>query len=1116
MGKHSLVGDSATSYARYIGRVGALAVALGVGAAVATGQGMGIARAEDAPATNDGAAVGAPADPSKPSAPEPVDQHEKPSAGSDDPEPEEAKTKPADTEMDVESSGGLDDSVNDVGQSTDTDDVEDEDTGADADADVDHVADDEEAATSPEPQTAPDNPPAADNTARQSNSGTTTLLGNTHLAGRPDTDTGSAGGPTTNARVAMQSRSRFAPSAGANTPQLVTSGAGESMSVTMAQTSAAQPLAAAQGAPGKLVSIVTTVVGAFLSPFLSPGPGAPAEPPLLWAVLAFVRREISRTFFNGTPNAVADPVTTSEDTAKTFDVLGNDTDADEIEVASVTQPTNGEVTINTDGTLTYTPDANFAGTDTFTYTVSDTESQWHLHGFFGFFGGGHADTATVTVTVTGVNDVPVAANDPVTTLEDTPVNIAVLANDIDVDNNPLTPSVVSGPAHGSLTVNADKTYTYTPAADYSGPDSFTYKVNDGTLDSNVATVTITVTAVNDAPEFADIDDPAGGPWEIDSVDEFGVIRGHINVTDPDGADLTFRVGVAPDPSIGVIEVDEDTGDWTFTPTPAARLDAEETPGEDGAFFTIIADDGTATASTVVRAPLDATNAAPVFRLTGHQAFDPVQVGPDGTIYLIVATLEGPRSSTKVVVISPTSTRPTVIDLTGDTVRDLAFDPNTGKAYLTLWTLDPETNADTTTVMMITPGSTTATPFVFDGRPFVRGLVGADGTAYQTARIIDPETGVRTINLAVISPGGVLLTKELFGTQADPLVVGPDGAIYVQGTALDGGTPYYFVHKVTQQPDGTLGASDPFLIVGEPVGGVVFGPDGTAYQTTNRNNRAYVENISTEAILFDAAGVAREPVVWGPDGTAYLVTIRGGAGVKDIVTPFRTDGAGYDTLEVAGLPLGPIVFGEDGTGYLSLDGLGIGTIEEAGVQEVTGGLTFHSIQGDPVGPVIIGPDGHVYQISESETPAGFETYIKEIEPSGVQYFFDGEFEGVAFSADDEPIVTVEIDDPLTGPGTTVWLVDFEGGPTVGRTFDGPLPRGPAVVGPDGRVYQLMRGADGGTSVGIIAAGRTDVIALIGDPEGLVIEDGYVYVMTTTVEGATSTVWLLDAQSEPVAV
>ena len=104
----------------------------------------------------------------------------------------------------------------------------------------------------------------------------------------------------------------------------------------------------------------------------------------------------------------------------------------------------------------------------------------------------------MTITVAAVNDAPVATDDSYNAVEDTPLVVAaagVLGNDADVDGNPLTAIVVTWPTHGTLTLNADGSFTYTPALNYNGTDSFTYKANDGTADSNTATVTIAVGAV---------------------------------------------------------------------------------------------------------------------------------------------------------------------------------------------------------------------------------------------------------------------------------------------------------------------------------------------------------------------------------------------------------------------------------------------------------------------------------------------------------------------------------------------------------------------------------------------------------------------------------------------
>src|SRR5207247_1017035 len=150
-------------------------------------------------------------------------------------------------------------------------------------------------------------------------------------------------------------------------------------------------------------------------------------------------------------------------------------------VVLVSNPTHGTLTLNGDGSFTYMPALNFNGIDSFTYKASDGQAQ--------------SDVATVTITVTPVNDAPVAANDDsYTTAEDTQLTVSapgVLANDSDVDGDPLTAILVSSPAHGTLNLNSDGSFSYVPAANYNGPDSFTYKANDGQADSGIATVSIT-------------------------------------------------------------------------------------------------------------------------------------------------------------------------------------------------------------------------------------------------------------------------------------------------------------------------------------------------------------------------------------------------------------------------------------------------------------------------------------------------------------------------------------------------------------------------------------------------------------------------------------------------
>ena len=127
--------------------------------------------------------------------------------------------------------------------------------------------------------------------------------------------------------------------------------------------------------------------------------------------------------------------------------------------------------------------------DSFTYKVND----------------GTADSGiqTISITVNPVNDAPVALDGTITTNEDAAISGSVSFSDIDVPADALVASVVDQPAHGSLVFSADGSYTYTPDANFNGSDSFTYKVNDGTADSGIQTITITVNPVNDAPVALD-------------------------------------------------------------------------------------------------------------------------------------------------------------------------------------------------------------------------------------------------------------------------------------------------------------------------------------------------------------------------------------------------------------------------------------------------------------------------------------------------------------------------------------------------------------------------------------------------------------------------------------
>lgn len=202
---------------------------------------------------------------------------------------------------------------------------------------------------------------------------------------------------------------------------------------------------------------------------------------------------------NALPVASNDAYTVAEDTTLSVlagsGLLVNDTDANNdtltVDLGTLTSPAHGTVAVLADGRLTYTPAANYAGPDSFTYRVSDGRS---LSG-----------AATVNITVTPVNDAPVAAADTYSTAQEATLTVNVAANgvvqrnDSDVDDatSTLTASLVSTTANGTLTLNGDGTFTYTPAVGFYGTDTFSYRVTDPSgLASAPATVTITVLAVD--------------------------------------------------------------------------------------------------------------------------------------------------------------------------------------------------------------------------------------------------------------------------------------------------------------------------------------------------------------------------------------------------------------------------------------------------------------------------------------------------------------------------------------------------------------------------------------------------------------------------------------------
>jgi VCBS repeat-containing protein len=255
---------------------------------------------------------------------------------------------------------------------------------------------------------------------------------------------------------------------------------------------------------------------------------------------------------NHAPTANDDDFETSEGQALIVSapgVLGNDTDPDGDLLSSflITNPQNGTLVLNSDGSFTYIPNSFFSGIDSFTYQTSDGELL--------------SNVATVTITVLPVNDPPVATDDGFSTLEDQPLIVAapgVLANDFDPDGGPLTAVLVTNPLHGVLVLDASGAFVYTPNPDFYGTDSFTYRASDGTLVSDIATVTITVVRVNDPPVAVDNQFTTNEDQAI-IIAAPGILA---NDSDTDGDPLTAIL--VSNPSHGILVLNGD-GSFTYTP-----------------------------------------------------------------------------------------------------------------------------------------------------------------------------------------------------------------------------------------------------------------------------------------------------------------------------------------------------------------------------------------------------------------------------------------------------------------------------------------------------------------------------------------------------------------------
>ncbi|MBE9580321.1 MAG: tandem-95 repeat protein [Proteobacteria bacterium] len=352
-------------------------------------------------------------------------------------------------------------------------------------------------------------------------------------------------------------------------------------------------------------------------------------------------RTVSATFTvanstNTPPTADNQSVSTHEDISVSMTLTATDVDGDSLTYTLVDQTSHGTLS-GTAPNLTYSPDVNYNGSDSFSFKANDGQSDSEL--------------GTVSITLTAVNDAPVANDQSVYTDEDTAISGTLDASDVDGDA--LTYVLVTSGSKGTASVTNSSTgaFIYTPNQNANGTDTFTFKANDGTTDSNTATVTVTITPVNDAPVL----DSIGAK----SVDEDSLLTFTVTATDADGDTLTYSAGNLPTGS----SFDADTQSFAWTPGygSAGNYTVTFTVTDSGTPAQSDSEQVTITVGDVNRPPTadagdeQSVDEGDTVTLDGSGSFD-----PDGTISYSWSQQAGPTTTlSDASAVRPSFTAPDV-------------------------------------------------------------------------------------------------------------------------------------------------------------------------------------------------------------------------------------------------------------------------------------------------------------------------------------------------------------------------------------------------------------------------------------------------------------------------
>ncbi|MCP5308579.1 MAG: retention module-containing protein [Zoogloeaceae bacterium] len=724
---------------------------------------------------------------------------------------------------------------------------------------------------------------------------------------------------------------------------------------------------------------------------------------------------------NDVPVATDDTLAAVEDTPLTGTLAANDTPSgDGGNVwALASGPANGSVTVNADGTFSYTPDANYNGPDSFTYTITDAN--------------GDVSTATATINVAPVNDVPVAADDTLAAVEDTPLTGSLAANDTPSGDGGNVWALASGPANGSVTVNADGTFSYTPNANYNGPDSFTYTITDADGDVSTATATINVAPVNDVPVAAD---------DTLAVFEDTPLTGTLAANDTPSGDGGNVWALASGPANGSVTVNPD---GTFSYTPNANYN-----GPDSFTYTITDADGdvsTATATinvapvndvpvatddtlaAVEDTPLTGTLAANdtpsgdggnVWALASGPANGSVTVNPDGTFsYTPDANYNGPDSftytitdadgdvstATATINVAPVNDVPVAAD---DTLAAFEDTPLTGTLAANdtpsgdggnVWALASGPANGSVTVNA--DGTFSYTPNANYNGPdsFTYTITDADG---------DVSTATATINVAPTSDAPIAQDDVATTAEDTPVIID------VLGNDSDPDGDTLTITEIGGQP---ISVGNPVTI---PEGSVALNPDGTLTFTPNPN---FNGPVSFDYTVTDGT----TPVTATVDVTVTAV--------NDV--PVAADdvlAAVEDTPLTGTLAANDTPSGDGGNVWALASGPANGsvTVNPDGTFSYTPDANYN------------GPDSFTYTITDADGDVSTATATINVAPTSDAPIAQDD---VATTAEDTPVIIDVLGNDSDPDGDTLTITEIGGQPiSVGNPVT--IPEGSVALNPDG--------------------------------------------------------------------